>query len=109
MVGSVVVVGNLLCIALATIAAGAYGSVGIGEVYRLPKGDGAEFVPGDYAYYDLSESVFIETLAEEDYEDGDILNGAVVWKAAAAEDTTVEVMLLVRGGDITAAPPPEEP
>lgn len=102
--GSPVVLGNMVFVALENIADSATGELGIGEVYSMPKVSGAVIGQGETVHFDLSSNAFDDNQMEEN--DGDILNGAIAWKAAGDGETSVDVFLSPAGGTIGVTPEP---
>lgn len=94
--GDIVVIGNLVCVALADIANGATGSVKCTGVFDLPKKTGAINV-GDLIDYDLSTTNFSTGITAAT---GDITKCGVAVAAAASGDATVRVKLTPGSGVI---------
>lgn len=98
--GSVVVVGTLVCVATEDGAIGDSIALAVGEVYDLPKVDGAVIVAGERVIYDVSA-------AEVDDENatpaaGDVSNFGVAWEGkGATTGENIAVLLTPGTGTVT--------
>lgn len=91
--GDVVVVGTLLCVALADIAIGDTGALAVEGVFELPKAAAAVIGQGETITWDVSAGNCDDNLAVPAA--GDLTLGCVAVEAADATKTTVKVALNV--------------
>lgn len=92
--GGIAVAGNMIGIALGTIANGATGSVDFtpGRVYSgVPKVTAAVFAVGEKLIWDASAGKFDDSAATP--ATGDVTGAVVAWVAGTSSDTTCTVML----------------
>ena len=91
--GDVVLVGPMICVAVADIASGETGPVATEGVFNLPKIATTAFAVGAAPRWDVSTGQFSTAAAAA----GDVSGAAVVTAAALAADTTLEVKLTPNG------------
>jgi len=97
--GTVLVVGNILGVALADIADGATGSVGISGVYTCPKVSGAVIAQGESLTWDADAGAFDDSAATP--ASGDVTGPpAVAFEAAGNGDTSLAVKLTGTPGTV---------
>jgi len=94
----VVVLGILLGVVCADIAANATGSLAIAGVFDLPKKAGAAIAAGAKLTWSVADGAFIVGAGVS----GDTLGGAVAVAAAASADTVVRVLLVPGTGSAVA-------
>lgn len=88
--GAVVVVGQILGVALKSIAPGETGSVAVDGVYAVPKVPGAVVAAGESLTWDVSAASFDDNAAPAAA--GDVTGAsAVAWHAAGSGVTTLNV------------------
>lgn len=89
------IIGALIGVAVTNVASGQPGAFAIEGVFTLPKATG--FAPGQGAklIFDSATNTFVAAATE-----GDIVGGAVAWKAAASGDTVIEARLCPGAGVI---------
>lgn len=89
------IIGALIGVALTTGANGVESSFAVEGVFTLPKATGFAPTQGAKLIFDSATNTFVASATE-----GDIVGGAVAWKAAASGDTTIEVRLCPGAGAI---------
>lgn len=99
--GSVIKMGNVLGVALVTIADGATGAVQVGGVFTVPKVSGAVIAQGESLTWDVSAGAFDDNAATP--ASGDV-TGAAAFAAEAAGNgvTSFDVMFTGAPGTVTA-------
>lgn len=90
--GSVVIVGDFVCIANLDIKANELGALSVSGVYKVPKntGGGSAVSAGQKLYYDVANSVFTKTVGSNE------LAGHVAPSGAAADADTHTILVLGR-------------
>jgi predicted RecA/RadA family phage recombinase len=96
--GQVVVVGSMLAVACADIAAGALGAGAIEGVFDLPKKAGGAVAVGAKLTWSITDHAFTADAGTA----GDIVGGAVAVDPAAADATVVRVKLAPGAGTVAA-------
>ena len=100
--GQVVVAGQILGVALKTIAVGATGAVAVDSVFSVPKVPGAVIAAGETLTWDASAGAFDDNAATTAV--GDVTGAcAVAWRAAGNGETTVDVKFTGVPGTVKAA------
>lgn len=96
--GAVVIIGTLIGVACADIAANATGAVAVEGVFDLPKKAGTAITDGARLTWSVADSAFTVGAGVA----GDTLGGAVAIAAAASADTVVRAKLQPGTGSTVA-------
>lgn len=96
--GAAIIIGALIGVAQTAASSTVPGEFRVKGVVRLPKATGFAPTQGAKLIFDSATNAFVASATA-----GDIVGGAVAWKAAASGDTTIEVLLCPGAGVIEPA------